>query len=208
VRVGKCPGNQVPPFFEVTGLVPGQEYQFRVVAVNEEGDSDPLVTDKPITAKNPFDEPGKPGTPEITDYDNVSVDLKWAAPKSDGGAPIEKYIIQKKDKYKPEWENAAEVPGDQTTGKVQDLKERGEYQFRVIAVNKAGQSPPSDATNPHIAKHRQCNKFYNNMKLVFSSCVFNMNNLGYSETSHRSHQLEANNNQSWKANSIRRQCSR
>lgn len=53
-----------------------------------------------------------------------------------GGAKIEKYIIQKKDKFKPEWENAAEVPGDQLTGKVKDLKERGEYQFRIIAVNK------------------------------------------------------------------------
>jgi predicted phage tail protein len=167
VRVGKCPGNQVPPFFEVTGLVPGQEYQFRVVAVNDEGDSDPLTTDKPITAKNPFDEPGKPGTPEITDYDNVSVDLKWAAPKSDGGAPIEKYIIQKKDKYKPEWENATEVPGDQTTGKVQELKERGEYLFRVIAVNKAGPSPPSDATAPHIAKHRTC-KEISNIRSLYS----------------------------------------
>jgi hypothetical protein len=45
------------------------------------------------------DEPSKPGTPEITDYDNESVNLKWAKPKSDGGAPIEKYIIEKKDRY-------------------------------------------------------------------------------------------------------------
>lgn len=55
-----------------------------------------------------------------------------------GGAKIEKYILQKKDKFKPEWENAGEVPGDQLTGKIKDLKERGEYQFRIIAVNKAG----------------------------------------------------------------------
>ncbi|ODM93780.1 Twitchin [Orchesella cincta] len=154
VRVGKCPGNQVPPFFEVTGLVPGGEYQFRVVAVNDEGDSDPLTTDAAIVAKNPFDEPGKPGTPEITDYDNVSVDLKWTAPKSDGGAPIEKYIIERKDKYKPDWEKAGEVPGNELTGKVTDLKEGGEYQFRIVAVNKAGPGPSSDPTKPHIAKHR------------------------------------------------------
>lgn len=44
------------------------------------------------------DEPSKPGKPEITDYDNESVTLKWTAPKSDGGAPIEKYIIEKKDR--------------------------------------------------------------------------------------------------------------
>jgi hypothetical protein len=94
VRVGKCPGNQIPPTFEVTGLVPGQEYQFRVVAVNDEGDSDPLVSDKPVTAKNPFDEPGKPGTPEITDYDNQMVDLKWTAPKNDGMIHFHLYHIK------------------------------------------------------------------------------------------------------------------
>lgn len=101
-----------------------------------------------------IDEPGKPGTPEIVDYDNLGVNLKWEKPQSDGGAPIEKYIIQKKDKYKPDWEKACEVPGDATEARVEDLKERGEYQFRVIAVNKAGPGEPSDASKMQIIKHR------------------------------------------------------
>lgn len=84
------------------------------------------------------------------------MDLKWAAPASDGGAPIEKYIIEKKDRYKPDWEKAAEVPGDVTAARVEDLKERGEYQFRVVAVNKAGPSEPSDASKSQIVKHRAC----------------------------------------------------
>lgn len=46
----------------------------------------------------PTDVPTAPGKPEIVDYDNKSVDLKWTVPESDGGAPIQKYIIQKKDK--------------------------------------------------------------------------------------------------------------
>lgn len=44
------------------------------------------------------DEPTKPGTPKVVDYDNESVKLKWDKPDSDGGATIEKYIIEKKDK--------------------------------------------------------------------------------------------------------------
>lgn len=48
-----------------------------------------------VVAKDPFDEPNKPGTPEVTDYDNQSISLKWAAPNNDGGAPIQKYIIEK-----------------------------------------------------------------------------------------------------------------
>lgn len=38
----------------VTGLIPGKQYQFRVKAVNAEGESEPLVTDGPTLAKNPY----------------------------------------------------------------------------------------------------------------------------------------------------------
>ncbi|XP_023314705.1 twitchin isoform X11 [Trichogramma pretiosum] len=152
VRVGKVPGDKTD--FDITGLNPGSEYKFRVTAINDEGDSEPLESERGVIAKNPFDEPLKPGTPVITDYDNESVDIKWTAPEFDGGAPIEKYIIEKKDKLKPEWEKAIEVPGNVLEGKIPNLKEKGEYQFRVIAVNKAGPSPPSDASKSQICKHK------------------------------------------------------
>lgn len=155
VRCGKVPGNSPDTEFEVTGLNPGSEYLFRVTAVNDEGDSEPLESTKPVLAKNPFDEPNAPGTPLITDYDNESVTIKWTAPDFDGGAPIEKYIIEKKDKFKPDWEKAMEVPvSDELTARVEGLKDRGEYQFRVIAVNKAGPSPPSDASKMQMVKHK------------------------------------------------------
>ena len=100
------------------------------------------------------DEPTKPGTPEIVDYDNKGVNLKWEKCESDGGAPIEKYIIEKKDRNKPDWEKAVEVPGNQLEARVDDLKERGEYQFRVVAVNKAGPSPASDPSKMQIIRHK------------------------------------------------------
>lgn len=56
VRVGKVPGDREKPEIEVTGLEPGHEYKFRVTATNAEGDSEPLLTDKAIIAKNPFGE--------------------------------------------------------------------------------------------------------------------------------------------------------
>ena len=61
VRVGKTD----KPEMDVTGLTPGKEYQFRVTAINEEGESEPLTTLESIIAKNPFDEPTKPGAPDI-----------------------------------------------------------------------------------------------------------------------------------------------
>ncbi|KAK7065507.1 Immunoglobulin like [Halocaridina rubra] len=163
VRCGKCPGATVPPYFNVEGLEPGHQYKFRVTAANDEGDSEPLETDQAILAKNPYGVPTAPGRPEITDYDNKSVDLKWTVPESDGGAPIQKYIVQKKDKFMPDWEAAAELkqdvitplkPGTPVECKVGGLKHRAEYQFRVIAVNKAGNSPESEPTDYHLVKHK------------------------------------------------------
>lgn len=58
------------------------------------------------------DEPSKPGRPNPTNWDKDFVDLEWTAPASDGGAPIEKYIIQMRDKDERSWVDAATIPGD------------------------------------------------------------------------------------------------
>ncbi|KAL3252348.1 hypothetical protein MRX96_017667 [Rhipicephalus microplus] len=142
------------PEFQVTGLTPGKDYKFRVKAVNKEGESEPLETDIPITAKDPYDAPSAPGKPEATDWNKDHVDLKWTPPDKDGGAPISHYVIEKKEKNSPRWEKAAEVPGDQCKGTAPFLDEGKEYEFRVIAVNKAGPGEPSEASKPVVAKPR------------------------------------------------------
>ncbi|KAJ9593823.1 hypothetical protein L9F63_027533 [Diploptera punctata] len=66
------------PEAEVSGLNEGKEYQFRVKAVNSEGESEPLETDVPTLAKNPYSEPDRPGKPEVKDWNRHQADLKWA----------------------------------------------------------------------------------------------------------------------------------
>lgn len=49
------------------------------------------------------DVPGKPGLPTLVDWDVDRVMLKWAAPKSNGGASITTYIIEAKEKFSASW---------------------------------------------------------------------------------------------------------
>lgn len=47
-------GRSTEPEMEVRGLQEGHEYQFRVKAINEEGESEPLDTESATLAKNPY----------------------------------------------------------------------------------------------------------------------------------------------------------
>lgn len=103
-----------------------------------------------------LDKPGKPSKPELVDWDKDHVDLTWEPPSDDGGAIIEKYIIEKKDRL-GKWEKAKEVPGGETAATVGDLEAGEEYQFRIVAVNKAGPGEASEPSERMIAKPRNCN---------------------------------------------------
>merc|ERR1711981_1353311 len=142
------------------GLKPGHLYQFEVSALNKEGQSEPILTTDPILAENPYRPPGPPGEPKIVDFDNKSVTLRWSKPKDTGGRPISHYIIQKKDKFGG-WFDALITDDDNCVATIEELEARvpglseGKwYQFRVIAVNKAGESDPSPHTRPHLCRHK------------------------------------------------------
>lgn len=100
--------------------------------------------------------PSQPGAPEPVDWNANQVDLIWKEPISDGGSPITGYLIEKKDKYSTMWEKVFETNSDTPQAVVHGLIEGNEYQFRVTAINKAGQSEPSDASKNFVAKPRFC----------------------------------------------------
>ena len=67
----------------IESLEEGQEYKFRVKAVNAEGESEYLESGDTVLAKNPYDVPGPPGKPTCADYDHDFFDLKWDEPSRD-----------------------------------------------------------------------------------------------------------------------------
>jgi titin len=94
-----------------------------------------------------------PRQPEITEVKKDSISLKWLAPEKDGGSPIFNYVIESKPPRSPKWvpvTDNIQVPDCSFT--VKDLTEGFEYEFRVLAENKAGLSKPSSSTGPIITK--------------------------------------------------------
>ena len=74
--------------------------------------------------------------------------IKWRPPESDGGSPITNYIVEMKQVHDYKW---TEVNAGATVNtcefNVTGIQEKKEYIFRVTAVNKAGQGPPSDPSS-------------------------------------------------------------
>ncbi|OTF83012.1 twitchin-like protein, partial [Euroglyphus maynei] len=141
--------------YTVKNLDQGKQYKFRVRAENMHGLSEPLQSAKPITAKNSFDTPDAPGQPQILDYGPSFAQLNWTAPLSDGGRPIQGYIVEKREKNQTDWTavNMNPTPGTELT--VNNLIEGRSYEFRVIAVNEGGKGKPSKPSAMMTAKERK-----------------------------------------------------
>uniref|UniRef100_A0A8C2FGJ6 Fibronectin type-III domain-containing protein n=1 Tax=Cyprinus carpio TaxID=7962 RepID=A0A8C2FGJ6_CYPCA len=133
--------NQV----QVTKLLKGNEYIFRVMAVNKYGVGEPLESEA-IIADNPYVRPDPPQTPEITAVTKDSVVLCWGAPASNGGSEIINYRIEKRDRISLRWVKCNKRNVTDLHFKVTALVPGHEYEFRVFAENAAGISEPSPSS--------------------------------------------------------------
>jgi len=71
------------------------------------------------------------------------VSLTWEKPRSDAGGRILGYFIEKKDANSDNWARINQVPTPATIFNIPNLIEEREYDFRVFAVNEAGESKPA-----------------------------------------------------------------
>lgn len=133
---------------EIRDLVEFNDYVFRVIAENDAGLGKPSEPTSKIIAKDPYDRPGAPGTPKVTDATKNSMTITWDEPRDDGNSPITNYIVEMRAVGDRTWKvaNLGEKttrPGLTVTG----LREGVQYEFRVSAVNKVGQGPASEVTS-------------------------------------------------------------
>jgi len=139
--------------YDFSDLEAGQEYGFAVKSSNAVGDSDALPTAKLIMAKDQFTIPLPPGAPDVVDWSERHMDLKWQEPLDDGGAAVTSYHIEAKIRGEEEdWQLWETVDTNRTKATNLSVQRGKAYQFRVIAINKAGKSDPS---HPSRSKEAQ-----------------------------------------------------
>lgn len=135
-------------------LTTGTKYSYRISAVNKYGQSEPVETKEPVEAKFPFNVPDAPVNVTANDVTCTSCVVKFDPPAFDGGSPIIGYFVERKQTSTTRWLRVNRKPVQELAFKCDDLVEDFEYEMRVFAVNKAGESLPSEPCKPFIAKNQ------------------------------------------------------
>lgn len=135
-------GDMIATSCKVTKLLRGNEYLFRVRAVNKYGEGE-ILESVPIKAMDPFTVPSAPTDVEVTSATRDTMTVCWKRPVSDGGSCISGYIIEKREKHGVRWVRVNKKAVYDLRVKASGLHEGCEYEFRVFAENTAGLSEPS-----------------------------------------------------------------
>lgn len=101
------------------------------------------------------DPPSAPDAPEIDEIFATKCRIQWTPPKSDGGSPLTGYFVERHLQGASRWSkvNKLMTAADVTQLIAEELAEGSEYEFRVIACNKVGQSEPSAPSRMIVAKN-------------------------------------------------------
>uniref|UniRef100_A0A915HUE6 Fibronectin type-III domain-containing protein n=1 Tax=Romanomermis culicivorax TaxID=13658 RepID=A0A915HUE6_ROMCU len=153
-------------FALVTGLRPNGDYEFRVIAKNLDGFSEPSrVSDvfriRPfsdaiaLNSANSIVEPipvhlPAPGQPSIVDVGADWVTINWS-PSVPGSLKVDRsnihFLIECREKNDPTWCLITDKPTFGTQFTIANLRKSSSYEFRIIARNNRGdQSQPSKSS--------------------------------------------------------------
>ncbi|XP_003412010.1 myomesin-2 [Loxodonta africana] len=130
--------------FIVHGLTTGEQYVFRVKAVNAVGTSENSQESDIIKVQAALTVPSHPYGITLLNCDGHSMTLGWKVPKFSGGAPILGYYIDKREAHHKNWHEVNSSPTKERIFTVDGLTEGSLYEFKIAAANLAGIGQPSD----------------------------------------------------------------
>ncbi|XP_050990898.1 myosin binding protein Cb isoform X2 [Labeo rohita] len=126
--------------YEAKRMIEGILYEMRVFAINGIGMSAPSLNSKPFMPIAPTSEPTKLIVDDVTD---TTCSLKWLAPERIGAGGLDGYIIEFCKEGETEWHPANTDLVERQSYVVRNLPTGEKVNFRVVAVNVAGRSPPA-----------------------------------------------------------------
>ncbi|XP_037319067.2 myosin binding protein Cb isoform X2 [Pungitius pungitius] len=131
--------------YEAKRMIEGVMYEMRVFAINSIGMSQPSLTSKPFMPIAPTSEPIRLTVHDVTDS---TCTLKWLAPEKIGAGGMDGYVIEYCKEGDTEWVVANQELCERQGYVVRGLPVGEKINFRVKAVNIAGQSPPAVLSQP------------------------------------------------------------
>merc|ERR1719187_1167123 len=139
-------GSSSQTNIEILGLKKDASYNFRIIARNSVGCSEPFIIEETFTAAKAEIVKSPPGCPtvNVTDITSRSVTITWNPPNDTGGALLLGYIIEKRLSTSQSWERVETVESSVRIFTVENLKEKSEYFFRVLAENEVGAGKASE----------------------------------------------------------------
>ncbi|KAM5312546.1 myomesin-2 [Glossophaga mutica] len=130
--------------FVVHGLTPGEQYIFRVKAVNAVGTSENSQESDAIKVQAPLTVPSYPYGITLLNCDGHSMTLGWKVPRFSGGSPILGYFMDQREAQHRNWREVNTSPVRECILTVDGLTEGSVYEFRIAATNLVGVGQPSD----------------------------------------------------------------
>ncbi|VDL74388.1 unnamed protein product [Nippostrongylus brasiliensis] len=111
----------------------------KIVAENEFG-----VAEREIRL-TVLDVPSEPLCLSACDTTTDSTKLSWSHPEKTNGAPVTAFIIERKAVDSNRWRQIGKTNGNTLEFEATELFSNQVYGFRIIAVNSAGEGPPSQS---------------------------------------------------------------
>ncbi|NXR31574.1 IGFN1 protein, partial [Zosterops hypoxanthus] len=88
-----------------------------------------------------IDKPQPPAGPiKVVESSANNITIQWKPPKDDGGKPVQRYLVERQQGGRDDWETLGETPRSCTSFTTSRVEEEMSYYFRVRAVNAEGVS--------------------------------------------------------------------
>ncbi|XP_035981392.1 M-protein, striated muscle isoform X4 [Fundulus heteroclitus] len=137
------------------GLITGEQYVFRVRAVNAAGLSQFSPISEPVEVKAAIASPAPPYGITILECVRDAMVLSWKQPTFIGGADITGYFVDYRevvDGVPGKWHEANVKAVSERAYRVSELRENRKYQFQVRAANMAGVGIPSRPSDTFLCE--------------------------------------------------------